>query len=58
MDTATLCSLALEPLGGLLWSLYEPPNVALKQIECQIFLWQRWSYSGSAEIAIWGLEPW
>ena len=41
-----------------LWFLYGPPNVDLKQIECQMLFQQRWGYSGSAEIASWGLEPW
>ena len=32
-----------------LWSLYGFQNVDIKQIDCQIFLQERWVYSGSAE---------
>lgn len=46
---ALVCSLAPETLGVFFGSCTGHQNIDLKQIDCQIFLQQKWVYSGSAE---------
>ena len=46
---APVFSLAPEPLGVFFSPCTGHQNVDLKQIDCQIFLQERWIYSGSAE---------
>lgn len=49
VGTTVFCSPAPGPFGVLSGPLVGHPDVNLKQVDCQVFLQQRWIYSGSAE---------